>query len=42
MSADVRAVETGELDRRVRDLALTGRATEQEFRVLTERSSRLR
>jgi hypothetical protein len=42
MSADVRAVETGELDRRVRDLALTGRATEQEFRLLTERSSRLR
>jgi hypothetical protein len=42
MSADVRAVETGELDRRVRDLALTGRVTEQEYRMLTERSSRVR
>jgi hypothetical protein len=41
MSADVRAVETGELDRRVRDLALTGRITEQEYRALTKRSSRL-
>ncbi len=42
MSADVRAVETGELDRRVKDLALTGRVTEPEYRLLTERSSRAR
>jgi hypothetical protein len=41
MSADVRAVETGELDQRVKNLALTGRITEQEYRALTKRSSRL-
>jgi hypothetical protein len=42
MSADVRAVETGELDRRIGDLALTDRITQQEYRALAERSSRLR
>jgi hypothetical protein len=41
MSADVRAVETGELERRLTDLALTGRITEQEYRALTQRSSRM-
>jgi hypothetical protein len=41
MSADVRAVETGELDRRVKELALTGRVTEGEYRALAKRSSRL-
>jgi hypothetical protein len=41
MSTDVRAVETGELDRRLRDLALTGRITEQEYRALTKRSARI-
>jgi hypothetical protein len=41
MSADVGAVETGELDRRLKQLALTGRVTEREYRALIERSSRL-
>jgi hypothetical protein len=35
--ADVRAVETGELERRLTDLALTGRVTEQEHRALVTR-----
>ena len=39
MPADVRVVSTGELYRRLWDLALTGRVTEQEYRALTERSS---
>jgi hypothetical protein len=41
MSADVWAVETGELERRLKELALTGRVTEQEYRALIEQSSRL-
>jgi len=41
MSADVRAVETGELDRRLRELALTGRITEQDYHALAARSSRV-
>jgi hypothetical protein len=40
MSADMRAVETGELEKRLRELALTGRVSEQEYRALLERSSR--
>jgi hypothetical protein len=39
MSADKRAVETGELEARLRTLALTGRITEQEYRTLSERLS---
>jgi hypothetical protein len=39
MSPDVRAVETGELERRLRGLALTGRVSEPEYLALVERSS---
>jgi hypothetical protein len=35
MSPDVRAVETGEMRQRLRQLALTGRVTEQQYRALT-------
>jgi hypothetical protein len=37
MSTDVRAVESGEVERRLIDLALTGRVSEQEYRVLMGR-----
>lgn len=39
MSPDMRAVETGELERRLRGLALTGRVSEPEYLALVERSS---
>src|SRR5262249_23044817 len=40
MSPDVRAVETGELEKRLQELAQTGRVTEAEYRALAKKSSR--